>query len=103
SRHSLGDRDRAQACEKMLDERLPTSADGAPSAEHAVQQLADGDHADRALGVAEKRLGAAVAPPEVDQQIGIDRDGYGSATGPALSRIARRSSPNPSSGLGALA
>jgi hypothetical protein len=54
--HRLGDRDRLESCEEVLDERPPPGPARAACSVDAVQQLADRDHADRALFVADERL-----------------------------------------------
>jgi hypothetical protein len=70
-----------------------------------MQQFADGDHAECSILVAEQPLdvGCRVAALKIDQQIGVDQEGYGSPGAPTLSRAACTSPANASSGRGALA
>ena len=56
ARDRLRDRHRLEPCEDMLDERPAPIATGAGGSVHAVQQLADGDDADRALLGADETL-----------------------------------------------
>jgi hypothetical protein len=85
----------------VLDERSAPRADRALRAVDAVQQLADGDDADRAILVVQRRSTSDVASPRSDQQVGVDQEGYGSPGAPTLSRAAATSAANPSSGRGA--
>ena len=104
-RDRLGDRDRLQPCEQVLDERAAARAASPGRAVHAVQQLAYRDDADRALLVAEqaidlRRTGTVL---EVDQQVGVDQDGHNGSGGATVLRSARSSPANSSSGAGAVA
>jgi hypothetical protein len=58
----------------MLDKRPAPSPDGAAGAKNPLQQLADGDDADRAFLVAEQRLDVLrwLRSLEVDQDVGVD-------------------------------
>lgn len=70
---------------------------------HAVQQLADGDDADRVLLVRDERfeLPRTGLPLPIDQQVGVDQDGQGASGAPTESRIARASATKSSSTGGA--
>ena len=69
----------------------------------AVQQLADGDDADRTILWANEQLErrCRLLPLPVDQEVGVDQDGQELSVGPTDFRIARRSSANSSSTGGA--
>ena len=83
----------AMMCSTNACRRTP----GAPCAVHAVQKLAHGDHADRALLIAEERLqGIGATSFPVDEEIGVDQDGQGLSGAPSA-RMRRRSAANSSS------
>jgi hypothetical protein len=101
---SLCDRNRLQPSDHVLDECLTPGAGGTSRPMHPVQELTDGDHADRTILVANQHLerrGAPFALP-LDQEPCIDQDGQGlSGIRPASRRRRRRSSANASSTGGA--
>ena len=75
ARDRLGDGNRLEPGEQMLDERVPARSRTATGAMNAVQELAHRDHADRALFGADERvelLGASSFP--LDQQARVDQD-----------------------------
>jgi len=101
---SLGNRQRLHTCDHMLDESLTPRSPCARCSTCTVQQLADGDDADRAILVADKGLERSCAPfpLPVDQEPRVDQDGQEFSGGrPASRRISRRSSANSSSTGGA--
>src|SRR5207302_629406 len=63
----------------------------------AVQQLADGDHADCARLVAGSRVRSFLAALDRDEDIGDDQDGQGSSGAATARRISVRSRANSSS------
>lgn len=70
----LRDRDGLEAAEDVLDECLPARATGAGRSMDAVKQLADRDHADSALLIADERFQdrSVLRPFPVDEKVGID-------------------------------
>lgn len=105
ARDRLRDRHRLEPCEDMLDERPAPIATGAGGSVHAVQQLADGDDADRALLGTDETLecGAKLVSLPLDQQVGVDQNGQELSGGAVDPRIARASSAKSSSTGGAVA
>jgi hypothetical protein len=102
--HGLGDRQRLHPRDHMLDESLAPRSPGAGCSVCTVEQLADGDDANRAIFVADKCLERSCAPfpLPLDQETGVDQDGQGfSGIRPASRRICLRSSANFSSTGGA--
>jgi hypothetical protein len=104
-RDGLGDRERLQPGQKMLDKRAAAGAARSIRSMDAVQQLADRYDADRALLLAEELLDLRRTDSvlEVDQQVGVDQDGHGGCGGATVPRNARSSPANSSSGAGAVA
>jgi len=91
SSNRLGDRDRFEAGEHMLDERMSPRPLGSRRAVDAVQQLADRDDADRPLLVRLEGVERARAPLLSDEDVGVDQDGQGLSTEPSSARTARTS------------
>jgi len=101
----LGDRERLDAREHVLDERAAPGSTRPGRTMHAVEQLADRDDADRPCLFSDQRLellGVVGALPR-DQQTCVYDDGQGSSAMPTSARIARRSSAKASSTAGAAA
>jgi hypothetical protein len=98
----LGNRQRLETCEHMLDERAPVRLPYAGRPVDAVEQLADRDDADRTRLVADKLLehGRLVSLP-LDEDVGVDQDAQASSGGPTERRIVRTSSAKSSSMGGA--
>lgn len=86
----------------MLDESAPPRPPGDSGAVDALQQLADGDDADRALLVADESLDRRTLALVRDEQVGVDQDGQGLSGGPTSSRMARTSSAKSRSTGGAV-
>jgi hypothetical protein len=97
----LGDRDRLDPGEQMLDEGPPPRPPSTGRAKDAVQELAYGHHADRAVLVADKAVEPVPASFALDEEIRVDQDGQAPSAGPASARIDRSSSGKPSSTGGA--
>jgi hypothetical protein len=86
----------------MFDERAPVSLPSAGRPVDAVEQLADGDDADRTRLVADKLLERRrLVPLPLDQDVCVDQDGQASSGGPTERRIVRTSSAKSSSTGGA--
>jgi hypothetical protein len=105
ARDLLGDLNCPHASEQMFDECAAASARCAPRAMHAVQELADGDDADRPVLIADRALNIRIGDTalEVDEHVGVDQDSHASSGGPTDSRTARMSRANLESSGGALA
>jgi hypothetical protein len=103
ARDRLGDRHWLESCENVLDERSPSISTGARGPVHTVQELADGDHADRALLRADESLEVCtkLVPLPLNQEAGVDQDGQELSGGAVDRRIARASSAKSSSTDGA--
>jgi hypothetical protein len=103
ARHGLGDGDGLQSSQQMLDEGPPPVPARTRGAERSVEQLADGDHADRALLRPGQSLEVrgSLFPLPVDQDIGVDQDGQELSGGPTDRRSSRTALANSSSTAGA--
>src|SRR5439155_1885407 len=99
----FGDRERLEAGKHVLDERPASHAPRTRSAMHAMEQLADGDDADRPLFVADERLEprSRLRMLPLDQEIGVDQDGQAPSGRPTVLRIVRTSAAKSSSTRGA--
>src|SRR5437879_305077 len=88
----------------MLDERAAPRTPSPGRAVHAMQKLAHGDDADRALLFAELplHLRRTDSVLQVDQQVSVDQDGHDGSGAATLARSARKSLAKSSSGAGAV-
>jgi hypothetical protein len=105
TRDRLRDRNRLQACKKVLDEGFPSGPAGARRTMHAVEELADRDDADRARLVSGHRFEGRgiLLPLPLDEQVGVDQDGQLPSGGSTSLLSALTSSAKASSTGGALA
>ena len=103
TRNRLGDRDRIERGQDVLDEGAPAISASTRRAMHPMKELADRDNADRALFVPDKRFEPLYVgvPLPLDQQVGVDQDGQAPSGGATVLRAARTSSTKSSSTLGA--
>ncbi|HEY3727545.1 MAG TPA: hypothetical protein VGL51_10250 [Solirubrobacteraceae bacterium] len=99
------DRDRCDTSQQMLNECTSPRSPDAIGSMDAVEQLADRDYADcsRLLPDNPIPFRRADASFEVDEQVCVDQDGHEACGASTVSRSARTSSANSSSGVGALA
>lgn len=70
--HALRDRKWVETCQEMLNERTTSGSLRSRRSMHAVQQLAHGDHADRAFLVACNGIQLIEASFAVDEKYGVD-------------------------------
>lgn len=86
--HLFGDRDGLQPGKEMLDKGAAASASSPGRAMNSVQQLADSDHADRSLLLANQPIDRrrADAALEINQQVSVDQDGHDGSGGATVSR-----------------
>jgi hypothetical protein len=73
------DRDRFGTRDELLDECSPAGATHPPGAEDAVQELTDGDDADRPFLVSNEILEWPSRPLVLDEQVRVDQDCQGSS------------------------
>jgi hypothetical protein len=97
ARDRLGDRHGFDLGEQALDERLSARPARPGRSVHPVQELTDGDHADRPILVAYKSLDDLYASLLLDKEVGVDQEGQWLSGAPASRRIRRRSTANWSS------
>jgi hypothetical protein len=101
ARHCLGNGDRRQLREHVLNERVPPSPARADSPMDAVEQFADRDDADRSLFVSEQRLELLTGTFPLDEHARVNQDGQGSSGTPISARMRSTSRANSSSTSGA--
>lgn len=77
--NGLGNRDRFGPGNHLLDERPPAAAALSDCTKDPVQELADGDDADRPVLVTDQFLNRPRRALVLDEQIRVDQDCQGSA------------------------
>jgi hypothetical protein len=98
SRDRPSDRQWVERGDHMLDEGAPPRPPVAAGPMYAVEELADRDHADGPLLVADQLISPIdLATLASDKEIRVDQDAQEPSGGPVSARIRRRSAANSSS------